>query len=438
MKKILILAYDFPPYVSVGGLRPYNWFRYLREFGVEPIVITRQWSNDFGNKMDYLTSSKTQDVIIEKTEYGTIIRGPYKSTISNKLILNYGENRYVLLRKLFTAFEEIGQFLLPIGAKKGLYKVADEYLKNNVVDVIIATGEPFILFSYADKLSHKYRIPWIADYRDPWSQNNGRQQNRLLRMWHPFIEKKTMNRISVITTVSDHLAEMYKAFFSGKQVHVQPNGFDPSVAEIAQKQEQVTDVLTLSFVGTLYAWHPWRNFLEVFSQVVEEQKQGLALHFYGINIPDEVAQFVSGLPQKTQDAIRIFPKMPNEALLQQIAKENVMLLFNDYAISGTKIYDYLAIRRQILFCYRNDTAALELKQQHYNMDVAGDIRPQEDILKATSSGVVVEDAAHLRTVLYDLLAEFAVKGCIACTSHDIEQFSRRRQVAKLAELVKTL
>ena len=42
MKKVLILAYDFPPYVSAGGLRPYNWYLYLKEFGVEPVVITRQ------------------------------------------------------------------------------------------------------------------------------------------------------------------------------------------------------------------------------------------------------------------------------------------------------------------------------------------------------------------------------------------------------------
>ncbi len=34
MKKLLILAYDFPPYVSVGGLRPYAWYRYLKEYGV--------------------------------------------------------------------------------------------------------------------------------------------------------------------------------------------------------------------------------------------------------------------------------------------------------------------------------------------------------------------------------------------------------------------
>lgn len=45
MKKVLILAYDFPPYVSVGGLRPYSWYKYFKEFGLYPIVVTRQWEN---------------------------------------------------------------------------------------------------------------------------------------------------------------------------------------------------------------------------------------------------------------------------------------------------------------------------------------------------------------------------------------------------------
>lgn len=56
MKKVLILAYDFPPYVSVGGMRPYNWYRYLKEFDVEPVVITRQWENKHGNQLDYIDS----------------------------------------------------------------------------------------------------------------------------------------------------------------------------------------------------------------------------------------------------------------------------------------------------------------------------------------------------------------------------------------------
>ena len=39
MIKVLILAYDFPPYVSVRGLRPFSWHKYFREFGIDDIRI---------------------------------------------------------------------------------------------------------------------------------------------------------------------------------------------------------------------------------------------------------------------------------------------------------------------------------------------------------------------------------------------------------------
>ena len=68
MKKVLILAYDFPPYVSVGGLRPYNWYKHLKEFGVEPIVVTRQWGNVHGNHLDYISAGESEESIIENTE----------------------------------------------------------------------------------------------------------------------------------------------------------------------------------------------------------------------------------------------------------------------------------------------------------------------------------------------------------------------------------
>ena len=56
MKKVLILAYDFPPYVSVGGLRPYSWYKYFKEFGLYPVIVTRQWDNQYGNHLDYIAA----------------------------------------------------------------------------------------------------------------------------------------------------------------------------------------------------------------------------------------------------------------------------------------------------------------------------------------------------------------------------------------------
>ncbi|MFQ3579049.1 MAG: hypothetical protein SNJ71_02780, partial [Bacteroidales bacterium] len=182
VKKVLILAYDFPPYVSVGGLRPFAWYKYLKSYDIYPIVVTRQWNNLHGNNLDYIIPSQSKDVIIENTEYGTIIKTPYKPTLSNSLLLKYGEKKAKFIRKLITGYFEIFQwFFLHVGSKKNIYIYAKQYLKNNKVDVIIATGEPFILFKYASTLSRLYSIPWIADYRDPWSSGLEYSKNYFLK-----------------------------------------------------------------------------------------------------------------------------------------------------------------------------------------------------------------------------------------------------------------
>ena len=54
MKKVLILANDFPPYVSVGGLRQYSWYDYFHKFGIYPIVVNRQCSHKHKKHLDCL------------------------------------------------------------------------------------------------------------------------------------------------------------------------------------------------------------------------------------------------------------------------------------------------------------------------------------------------------------------------------------------------
>ncbi len=175
MKTLLILAYDFPPYVSVGGLRPYSWYEYLHEFDIYPVVVTRQWGNKHGNHLDYVEKSDLPYTITETSETGTIIRTPYSPNMANKLLLRYGDNRFKLLRKMITGWFEMAQWFFNVGPKAGLYHGAKRYLKRNKVDAIIATGDPFVLFRYASKLSKEFHIPWIADYRDPWTSGAGHQ-----------------------------------------------------------------------------------------------------------------------------------------------------------------------------------------------------------------------------------------------------------------------
>ena len=50
----------------------------------------------------------------------------------------------------------------------------------------------------------------------------------------------------------------------------------------------------------------------------------------------------------------------------------------------------------------------------------------------------MKDSNHLQHVLQELYTEFEEKGFIACDSVGVENYSRKIQVERLAELVKTL
>ena len=43
MENVLIISYFFPPCNLTASQRAFNWAKYLKEFGYNPIVITRKW-----------------------------------------------------------------------------------------------------------------------------------------------------------------------------------------------------------------------------------------------------------------------------------------------------------------------------------------------------------------------------------------------------------
>jgi len=132
--------------------------------------------------------------------------------------------------------------------------------------------------------------------------------------------------------------------------------------------------------------------------------------------------------------------MANNILVKEIAKNNLFLLFNDYSYLGTKIFDYLAINRMILFCYNNDADAILLKNKfykHFPYDSECEYL-QKDVLEQTNGGIIIENSKHLKNTLNELLNEFEMNGYIQCNSQNVEQFSRKIQTQKLAEIIKKI
>ncbi len=439
IKKVLILAYDFPPYVSVGGLRPYNWYKYLNEYGIYPIVITRQWSNQYRNHLDYVAPGESKNTIIETTPNGMLIRTPYKPNPANKLMLKYGKSKFRFLRKSISAYYELTQWIWNIGPKSQLYFAAKEYLKNHNVDVIIATGDPFVLFKYASNLSKEFKTPWIADYRDPWSQNKSNSKNLFLKSWNSFIEKKFLRNCSHITTVSNFVKVQISKLLEEKIFFILPNGYDPDAVTKLNETTQSDKVFIISFAGTIYKWHPIKSFLsEISSFLLENHTVKLMINFYGFNIAFGLQEMILNQFQTIKDKINIFSRTPNDELLVELTKSNLLLLFNDYSILGTKIYDYIGIKRNILLCYAHDEDALKLKEKYYSIDEVEGMSHhlQEDLIKETISGYIVQDAKHLQNLLGELYQEFSMHGFIQCNTINAEKYSRKVQTEKLADIIK--
>ncbi len=409
MKKVLILAYDFPPYVSVGGLRPYSWYKYFKEFGFYPVVVTRQWDNEYGNELDYIAPSKSTKTIVEETEYGTIIRTPYKPNLSNKLLLKYGNSKFNLIRKIITAYYEVIQFFFFIGTKSGLYHGAKEYLKDNKVDTIIATGEPFILFKYASKLSNTYNIPWISDYRDPWSQDINLCNKKNQKKFNQILEKQIVKKAALITTASSYFKTKLYELFPTKFINIVNNGFDHQNATFGI-QTYSKELIHIGFVGTIYLWHPIESVLKILMKMYKEDKK-VQLNLYGINDNSKLVDILNKHPEY-QHIIKIYPRLSNQLLLEELSKNHCLLLFNYYLFMGTKIYDYLLVNRPILFCFTNDSKAKELKEKHYGFkDVMLTSKTdQELILENIDNAYIITNEDMLKETLcdfYDNKQEFS-------------------------------
>lgn len=438
--RVLILAYDFPPLVRVGGLRPYSWFRHFHEFGIEPVVVTRQWENRYGDDRDYVAPSASDHVVVEQDERGTILRTPYRPNLSHRLLLRHGPTRYRLIRQGITAWYEAGQYFFAIGPKKELYRAARAYLREQRVDAIVATGEPFVLFNYATRLSAEFGVPWIADFRDPWSHDSRSVGRRISRAWDVRLELRFTRSAVSLVTVSEFFRDVIASLHAGKTIHIVRNGYDPDAIAAAAGVEQDSARLTIAFVGSLYAWHPLQSFLAVCERVRRRSGRELQLKFIGVNVRSAIESMLAAEFPELSSHVAFLDRLPNDQTAVELSRANVFLMFNNYATMGTKIYDYLALKRRVLLCYSEDPEALRLKERHYNLQEssARDDRPMERLIEDTAAGVVVRDAAHLDEVLHGLLDEFARNGKIACASSGTERFSRREQAGRLAEILKEL
>lgn len=230
-KKVLIITYYWPPAGGIAVVRWVKFVKYLQENGWSPVVYTVSNGN-----YPLIDKSIEKDV----PENVVIIRRPiwephglFRFFSKNKNTSGLGD---IKPRHQGSFVEKIsnwvrGNFFIPDARAlwiKPSVKFLTKYLKMNVVDAIVSTGPPHSTHRIAYALKESMNIPWLADFRDPWTTMDYYKE-LILTKWadkkHHRFEQEVLNSADAVTVIGSGMKKEFDKK-RGREVAIVTNGFD--------------------------------------------------------------------------------------------------------------------------------------------------------------------------------------------------------------------
>jgi glycosyltransferase involved in cell wall biosynthesis len=419
LKKALILAYDFPPFNSIGAQRPFSWYKYFSDLGIEPIVVTRHWDREITGPDDCNLPTVNTSVTTEQTDFGTLIRAPFFPSLRDRLI-SKTDVPTVLFRKVLSVWQLLTEhFLESSDNKTPIYRAAREYLKKNKVDVIIACGEPFVLFRYASELSKEFGIPWAGDYRDGWSTNyrwdDAKLYGLIQRSVQQRVEKRVTTTASLLTTAAPSFSKRIATLTGRKEQNI-PVVYNGYFEDLFEGLEDVPEKETFHIVhaGTLYYFQRVETFLNGLNLFLKENpKADITTTFFGLNFyPAQIDRIKASAGNAN---VKFTDKIPHKKMLEELASSHLQLLVatpEKHQIYG-KVFDYLASGRPTLM-------------------VENDQGPLEWILSHQENAFAASTPEQVATYIKELYSDREKTKRLPRSEN---QFSRRKQTERFANLI---
>jgi len=206
MKRVIMVAYHFPPLAGSSGIqRTLRFVKYLPEFGWEPIVLTahpRAYER-IGND---LLSDIPQGTLIE--------RAPAFDTARH-----------------FSLFGRYPGFLARpdrwVSWAPGATLMGLSMIKRYRPDAIWSTYPIATAHLIGANLKQRSGLPWIADFRDPMAQDGYPSDPQTWRSFKKIEETATHNASACIFTTPS-AADTYSQNYpnSANRFHVIENGYD--------------------------------------------------------------------------------------------------------------------------------------------------------------------------------------------------------------------
>ena len=292
MRKVLIIAHDFPPHGGGGVMRVLKFVKYLPRFEWTPVVLTVRPEYYRFVDESLLAEVPSEAVVIRTASLQRTGRSQqraldafHSSPQAAKSVLRT-LRQWAYHRCLVHQDEDF--LWLP-----WVWRMATRILDEHQIDVILTSSPPHCVQWLGLALKRAHGLPWIVDLRDGWLRN------AMFRPWFPprrWVEERVERAVvhkadRVITAtgpIRDDLVQQYPSIADRSLVLT--NGFDPADFEqhSARHTDESFDIVYVGSIGGMR--RPVGPLFQAIAQLLQQNphlEQVLKLHFVGSFGPTE-------------------------------------------------------------------------------------------------------------------------------------------------------
>jgi glycosyltransferase involved in cell wall biosynthesis len=431
MRRVLFIAYYFPPLGGSGVMRAVKLAKYLPQFGWNPTVLTVSQGDSFVYD-DTLLMELPGSVIIERVRSIEIKTTQAKKTLDQIRTSEKGADSVNPLKKELTRWLKYIYFSIFIPDDKigWLFTAVNKAIKLNKqhnFEAIFATSPPQTDLLIGTRLKRRLNIPVVLDYRDEWTTHPYPKASSRITFWlNRALEKRVLKNADALTVVSAGMLDKLSSrkLTTGQnnlRCKVLPNGFDPADFN-SNGSSSPSDKFSIVYTGSFFSHYkvpdPFLRALHLWLGNSPQVRGNVEVLFYGSIYPRH--QYLIDELQ-LNDIVRVMGLVPHyQAILAQQNASILLLIIGKEGktILTGKVFEYMGAKRPVLAVAPTDGEAA-------------------DIIRQTNIGIVIDpdDTTAIANAIEDFYTEWRNgHNSYSPRDEEVKQYSRQEQAHQLSEL----
>ena len=334
--------------------RVVKFVKYLSEYGWQSIVLAPR-SGNYPAADQSMLSEIPDDTKVYKTNTFEPV-GLYKSFTGTRkdrqiplAVLN--EENISLSKKIANSVR-LNLFIpdAKIGWKYFAVKTGKEIIKSEKPDIILSSSPPPTVQLIAHDLAQWSGLPWVADFRDPWTKifyYDKMPRWQLAEKRDRRLEKKVLKQADKIVVVNKGF---FEADTDAETVQI-PNGFDSADRPVNLKNQKNLK-FTIRYMGSFKPKQQVESLPFLLKKLSDDPNMSgrIRVEFYG---QTDMAIQQNLLHHKFNTELNFYDYVDHNKALELMYGADMLLLVigkseNAGVISGTKTFEYIMAEKPIL------------------------------------------------------------------------------------------